>query len=514
MPSSPQSRAPTSLIRVQLHHEPVSLDPALAEDGVSLLILNNLFEGLMGYDGSGKLVNRMAESYSISADRKRYEFSLRKNAKWSDGEPVRVQDFITGLRRALGPKTTAKLATLLFPIRGAQAFHDGKLTQNELGIKEENGKLVIELDHPAPYLIEALTLPSTFPQRQDILDANEGKWPERGPVNGPYQILSHALDQKISLKENPSYSRSPYENHPKGQAPSSSESQPQNKVSQIDFYIVQEESTALNLFLKDRLDLLTRISAFDLPRLKKMGLLHTDPFLATYYLAFNCRKPPFQDSKLRRAIASVIKRDEITALLGSGETPAWGWIPPGLEGNILYQNPAQYYGISGANAKKENPFPETLEAVFDSGERNSRIMEKIQQDVSQSLGIRLSLNHMDWRTYVKTVQTNTPPIYRLGWLSPFMDPLPHLRIFKTNDVNNQAGFSNAHYDSLVEQIESLPPGRVRENLIQQAQNILIEEAPIVPIYHYVQNSAVARRVKGFRINPFGIIQFQEISMEK
>ena len=194
-PSSPVSALP--VLHAQLPYEPISLDPGLAEDGVSLQVLDNIHEGLVGYDGEGKLQNRIAESYTLSPDRKRYEFTLRKEARWSDGQPVRAEDFVTAFQRMLAPDSKCKLAPLFFPIRGSR--------KGELGVTARQGKLVIELDRPISYFVHALTLPSVFPIRKDILEANHGIWPDSAPVTGPYRIVQHQMDQKIILGRNPLY---------------------------------------------------------------------------------------------------------------------------------------------------------------------------------------------------------------------------------------------------------------------------------------------------------------------
>ena len=123
----------------------------------------------------------------------------------------------------------------------------------------------------------------------------------------------------------------------------------------------------------------------------------------------------------------------------------------------------------------------------------------------------LSLNYQDWKSYLKTLQTNPPPIFRFGWMAPFMDPLTHLRVFTSGEINNYTGCSNAKYDQLIEEIERLKPGIERRKKIEAAQKILLEdEAVVIPIYHYVQNTGISERVKGFQMNPSGIILFKDL----
>jgi oligopeptide transport system substrate-binding protein len=503
----------SSVLNVQLVNEPVSLDPSLVEDGVAFQVINAVSNGLVGYDGAGVLQKELAEDYAVSEDGKTYEFTLRKDALWSDGQPLRARDFVLALRRTLSPKTTSKLAPLYYAIRGAQAYHRGEgdrgtvpeVAKNSpvpslsesLGVSEQGGKLVIELERRVPYFIQVLALPPAFPLREDVLKSHAGFWPERAPVTGPYQIASHTLGEKIVLTRNPQFW---------GKAA---------VISTVNLWIVPDETTAMHLFEKGKLDILSRISSLDFPRLKKAGHVHTDPFLATYYLSFNCRKPPFNDRNWRRAVAGAIRRDEITMVLNGGELPALSWIPPGLEGYVPYESPVPLFASAVDWAKPRAAQVGAIVASFDSGSRNARVMEKVQQDLKQNLGLRVNLVHYDWRTYVKTIQSDTPPLFRFGWLAPFGDPISHLEVFKTGNLNNYSGCSVPAYDAAVEEIEKMNPGKERELRIKQAEVILTQnEAVVVPLFHYVQNTGVSERVKGFRINPFGIIPFHELTLSQ
>ncbi|MGZ3707558.1 MAG: hypothetical protein ACXWPM_01815, partial [Bdellovibrionota bacterium] len=152
-----------------------------------------------------------------------------------------------------------------------------------------------------------------------------------------------------------------------------------------------------------------------------------------------------------------------------------------------------------------------IAASFDSSARNSLIMEKIQSDLRGALGLRMSLSNLDWKTYIRTMQTDPTPIYRFGWLAPFSDPISHLEAFMSGNPNNSSGFSNARYDTLVRKVAATESGPERLKLIREADRILVEEeAAVVPIYHYVQNHAVSKRVKGFRVSPFGVIRFDDL----
>jgi oligopeptide transport system substrate-binding protein len=470
------------VLRVQLATEPVSLDPTLAEDGASMRVLANTWSGL----------DRLAAKIDLSKDGRTYVIALAPGARWSDGPAVTAEHFVAGLKRSLSKEAGAKLAPMLYPIRGAREFHQGK--SRELpGVKARDGKLVIELERPAPYFAKALALSIAYPQRPDVLAANGGAWPALAPTTGPYRVSEHVRGQMLVLTRN-------------GETPAGG-------VSRVEMRIVSDDSAALALFERGELDVLTRVPTLDLQRLLKMGVVRTDPYVATYYVAFNVRKPPFDRLEWRRAVAHAVRKTELAKAVATGETPARSWIPIGMEG----------YEPFDAVREQQPPIPRTVaeamarsapvEAAFDSSSRNSLVMEKVQHDVRQATGLRLSLTNLDWKSYIGRLQSDAPPMFRFAWLAPFMDPVPHLQVFVTRNPNNYTGWSNARYDALVAKVETLAPGIERAARIVEAQKILLEEeVAVVPLYHYVQNHGVSARVHGFRATPMGAIPFAELTL--
>jgi oligopeptide transport system substrate-binding protein len=355
-------------------------------------------------------------------------------------------------------------------------------------VRAEGAFLVIDLKHRAPYFLEVLTLTACLPERRDVLDSHRGKWPEDGPVTGPYQITKHEIENKITLVRNEKYRSSHV------------------SIPTVDYLVVPEESTGVSLFEKGEVDILTRIPPLDVERLKTKHLLKRSELLATYYIAFNTRVKPFDEIKNRKTIANAIRKKEIVEALGSGESVAENWLPPRWEP----ESPHPDRNPPVANAG----FSAAVTIGFDSSSRNSLIMEKIASDIRESTKVKVSLFHQDWKTYIRTLQSDPPSIYRFAWLAPFDDPLPHLQVFTSRDPNNYTGWSNARYDALVETIAETPGGSLRTKLIQDAEKLLDDEAPVVPIFHYVQNHAVSSRVLNFSADPFGVIHLSELSLKK
>jgi oligopeptide transport system substrate-binding protein len=466
--------APAGELRVHLASEPATVDPSLAEDGASLKILGNTAEGLVGYDGEGRLVSRAAAEWKIAADGRTYTFSLRPDRKWSDGVPLEAAHFVTGIRRTLDPREGARLGQLLEPVQKVEA--------------RDSRTLVITLRKKTPYFLKVLSLPIAAPQRQDILDANGGKWPVVAPSASSYFIVERKPEQYWLLRRNPGYGVVTAAGSP----------------DTVRLMIVGEETSALALFEQQRLDILARVPPLEQPRLQKQGVLSVKPFWATFYIGFNARKKPLDQASLRCAIARKVDKAGIVAALGSGETVAESWVPPGMEG---------YFVGSPARAG-ESPRAGVLQlkAGFDSNSRNAMIMEKIQADMKKGEApIELELFNQDWKTYLRELKLNPPEVFRFGWLAAFADPISHLQALTSKNPNNLTGWSNARYDRLVSEIEGMEPGVEREKKVVEAQRILVaEECAVVPIYHYVQVSAVGPRVKGYAVNGMGVVRWADL----
>jgi oligopeptide transport system substrate-binding protein len=470
------------ILRIQLSNEPISLDPTWVEDGVGLQLVHLLHQGLFGYDVQGRLEPHLVDTWSVSSDQKTYQFKL-KEAFWSDGKPVKAEDFVSAFRRMLRVENTSKMASFFFGIQGASSFYAGK--SSFLGVSAEGQNLKIRLDRIVPHFLHLLTLPSTFPQRQSILDAHEGRWPEKAPSTGQYHLHEHLLKQKIVLAKN---------------------TFTQSLWKMLEFQLIFDENTALNLFESGYLDILTHVPSLDLKRLQKKLL--KAPYFSTYYLAFNCLKPPFQEVFWRKQVAQAIDSKAIVSLLDGSEKPASSFIPFGLVGHTP---------VSTRVPEKNFLFWKTpLRIIFDTSVRNSRVMEKVQQDLKSFLKLEVQLTHFDWKTYLAVLKSNRFfeekkfDLFRFGWMAAFLDPLSHLKIFVSDDPNNFSGCSSKAYDTCVAQIEKLDNGPKREALIQRAQKILIEEeAMVIPIFHYVLTLALSERAEKTRINPFGIFFFNQ-----
>ena len=469
-------------LQVQLGAEPATLDPARAEDGVALQVLANTMDGLYAYDGAGVLEPALAGTTQVSPDRKHYRFTLRPEARWSDGKPVLPEHFVMAFQRALDPKDPGKLAPNFDIIRGAAEYRAGKTEWKTVGVSVEGNALVIDLVEPITHFLDLLTLPSVAP----VLSL---KWDETGPTTGPYVLAHHILNQHILLDVNEECWRRMVKN--------------QRPLRPVMMRIVPDENTGMSLFESGRLDILSRLPTTDLARAAKLGTLRRDPFYATYYLGINTRNGKVPVA-LRRAWDRAIAREPIVKALGTGDYPARTWIPAGIEGHEDWTGDLPP-SVEHSGAKLR------IEAGFDASARNQQILEIVQKQL-EAVGVELTLSPLDWKSYLRRIDTDPPPIFRMGWLTPVRDPILHLQMLVTGGPNNLTGWSNKNYDRLVNEVRTMEPGAARVKKIHEAQKILSDEVPIIPLYHYSQTHLLSKRVENFRVNPFGVMRFEEIQV--
>lgn len=481
--------------------EPVSLDPSQVEDGLGFRVIVNLMEGLYGYTNSGELVPQLAESYVVSADRKTWTFTLKPNLKWSDGVPVEADQFITAIERALSPKTGSKLSGLLRNIEGAKKFIDGK-AKHVSGLEASGQKLWVRLERPEAELLQTFTLPITYPLRKDILDKTHGAWDllhdPSIPTLGYYVLESFQRDQAVVLR--------------------AAKPLPEGAPKKVIFRIVREESTAGGLFEQGKLDFVNRVPAYDWDRYRQEGVAHAVPFLATYFLGFNLKKPPFNDREFRRAVAGAIRKKELVLALGSGEKPAYSWIPEGLPGYQPFQSDREGLDPRFQDSVKKvrmKPWDGVIELGFDASSRNATVLEKVQADLQARLGWKVVLKNQEWKTFVKNIYLNPTAIFRHGWSAPTKDPLIFISPFGTNDPFSFTKTSDVKMDRKISEIRSLPDGPERTAALIAAEKWIVEdEALVVPLYHYVTAYLLGPRIEKLEINPFGHTRYDEVRLKK
>lgn len=491
-------------LRIPISSEPPTLDWTLATDNVSIRIIENLMEGLTAFDPQLRPVPALARGWEVSPDGKRYLFHLREDVYWSDGVPVRAQDFEYAWKRLLDPETGAEYAYFLYVIENAYEYNTGRIRDpDRVGVRAlDDHTLEVRLKRPIVFFPSITTFVVTYPLRQDIVERYGSRWtePEHLVVNGPFSLESWRHEYRVTLRANPRY----YRGRP--------------ALDRIVFYVVPEPTTALTLYETGDLDLVS-LPPVAIPRYRHHPDYIRVPFLRGYYYGFNVKKPPFDDVRVRRAFALAIDRSRIPEILKGGEIPTTSWIPPGMFGYNpdigLPFNPQEARRLLAAAGYPEGRgFPE-VEAVFNSGMENRLIAEFLQEQWRRHLGVRVRLRNMEWKVYLKQLQVDPPALYRLGWGADYPDPDNFMNLFTSTSGNNHTQWGDSRYDALIEAAAVERDPQRRKALYDEAQRLLTEEAvPIIPLFAAAQNRLVKPYVRGLHLNAMDILYLKDVWIQR
>jgi oligopeptide transport system substrate-binding protein len=496
---SPSDKGGTreKVLRFAISTEPPTLDPNLATDSVSHLLINNLQCGLTRFDTEKlKPVPCLAESFEYQDEGTKVVFKLKK-AFWSDGKPLSAYDFVYSWRRLLSPETGAEYAYFLYDLVGAYEFNTGKISYFPGVTAESDDTLVVYLKRPIAYLPSIVSFMVTFPIRQDVIERCKEKWtePECYPEIGPFILSEWKHEYKIVLKPNPYWI---------GEKP---------KVERVELFVVSDAATALNLY---RSNFIYAVGLFPLAirKFRNSPEFITNPGMRGFYVGFNVTKKPFDNVHVRRAFAYATNREAVVRALGGIQIPATSWIPPGM----LAHNPNIGLPFDPQKAKEElkkagypdgKGFPE-VRLFFNHSPENRKISEVLKETWRSVLGIDVKLESMEWKMFLSTLVNQKPELFRLGWGADFPDPHNFMDLFTSQSGNNHTGFANKRYDELIMLASEELNEEKRIQLYNEAQKILLEEeVAIIPLFWGV--SAILKKpfIK-IKFNPLDIIYYDEV----
>ncbi|QXM06508.1 peptide ABC transporter substrate-binding protein [Crassaminicella indica] len=505
--NKPEEKKGEVVLRWNISSEPKTIDPQLnsASDGGH--IINNTFEGLMR-ERDGKLEKAMAESYDVSDDGLTYTFHLR-DAKWSDGKPVRAQDFEYAWKRALDPNLVpepSEYAFQLFYIKGAQDAYEGKGSLDDVAVKAIDDKtLEVTLNAPTAYFLNLTTFYTYMPVRKDMVEKDPKGWarnPEIAVSNGPFKLADYIMGDRIILEKNENYWKAD-----------------DVKIDKIEALMIVEQSTALTAYEAGEIDIIDDLPTQEIPRLKAENpTFMIWPEVGTYYYIFNVTKAPTDDVRVRKALSLAIDRKAIVEkVTKGGQIPATGFTPPGLldaEGKE-FQKVAGDYGIDPNAAKVEEAkkllaeagypngegFPE-IEVIYNTSESHKAVAEAIQAMWKENLGIDVKLANQEWAVFQDTRHQGNFSIARAGWLGDYADPMTMLDLWLSYSGNNDAQWNSPKYDKLIEDSKILT-GQERFKLLYDAQKLMMDEMIVMPIYYYTRPQMVSEHVKNWEKTKMG-----------
>jgi oligopeptide transport system substrate-binding protein len=477
--------------------EPESLDPAIITGQPEGRVVNALFEGLTTFNRQGRAVPGVAESWTISPDRRTYTFRLRADAKWSDGVPVTAGDFVASWRRTLTPATAASYSYQLFYVRNAKAFADGKLADfSQVGVRAlDDRTLEVRLENPTPFFLDLCATPPLQPVPLRVIERAGDDWikPGRIVTNGAYLLDAWRINDRIRLRKNPLYWDRAHV-----------------ALETVDVLPIAKANVAFNFYASGEADVLLDKGVVPpalLDELKRRPDFHSAPFLGSYFLRFNCAKGPFADERVRRAFAMAVDRERIVKkITRAGELPAATLVPPGVAG---YHAPAGV-GYDPGKAREllaEAGYPggrgfPLARYLFSEGELNEAIAVELQNMWSETLGVQVALTRQEWKVYLNSLNSLDYDLARSTWVGDYPDPNTFLDMFLTGGGNNRTGWSDAAYDGLIAQAAAEGDPARRFAILAQAEELLVlRRAVVCPLYFYVGIQLYdAKRVGGIESN--------------
>ena len=486
--------------KMRLTGEPETLDWNLAHTMIESYLLMNLMEGLVTFDRELNVIPNLAEKWKVSDDGKTYTFYLKKDVLWSDGVPLTAQHFLYSWKRLLSPLTAASYAYFLFDVVGAKEFNSGELKDfKKVGIKTlDDHTFQVELKKPIAHWISIPSFWVTFPLRKDVVSKHGSAWPKPGRMVtvGPFTLSSYDIGSKIVLTENKNYHRK------------------KGNIQKIVAQIVQDDSTALNLYEVGKLDFLTDISTIDLKRLQGREDLKSFSYLKTGYLGFSVNRYPITNVHLRKAIAMAIDKSKIGAILHGGQKPARSFIPPPLfsSSNTLG------YSFDPKSAKRElskagwdSTTPLKLELLTSNWDKSLTLTQFIQGQLKQNLGLDVSIQPYDHKSFRAQLDLHVYSSFLLSWGADFPDPDNFLSVFLSRSGNNRTTWKNSDYDELVYKARALKDKKKREEAYISAQKILLnDDVVIVPLYYEPNMALVNKKVRGIFINPMNYLFLRDV----
>jgi oligopeptide transport system substrate-binding protein len=494
--------------------EPNDLDPQIADSQQTFTIIMSLMEGLAQYDPkSNEPVPAVAERWEVSSDNLRWTFHLRKNSKWSNGDPVTAHDFVFAYQRMLSPAFGAEYAYMLHALKNGAEFNAGKITDaSQIGARAvDDHTLELSLAHAVPYLPAMVCHAAWYPLHKPTIE-KFGRIDQRGTLwtrpgnyvgNGYMVLADWKPNQFIRVTKSPTYW-----------------DRDAIKLNEVFIYPIENEDAEERAFRSGQLHITSTLPISKIAVYKKERPDVFDPriFLATYFYRFNVTKPPLNDARVRRALSMAIDRERLVKFVTRGEQPP--------AGNLTPPNTAGFTSTAGirtdiAAAKKllaEAGFPNgrdfpRFDIYFNTNQGHRQIAEAIQQMWKRNLGIDVGLYNQEAKVYVDAMRNGDYAIARFGWVGDYLDPSTFLDIMTSDSGNNQTGWKNEEYDRLIAAAKTTADREKRYEYYQRCEQILAEEAPIAPIYFYTRNNLRLPSVKGWYGNLLDLHPLKGVYLE-
>ncbi len=492
-----------------------TMDPTLATGVPEHHVISALFEGLVAPGTSDPDADEPGAAAEWShVDYTRWTFKLQPEGRWSDGTPVTSGDFVFTYQRILSPELAADYATMLYPLKNAEKFNKGELKDfSQVGVRAvDDLTLEMTLEGPAPYLPGMLKHYSWFAIPRHVVEKHGGMtdrfnpWskPEFIVTNGPFMLKTWRFTHYLAVERNPHYW-----------------DKASVKLNEIHFFPIASDTSEERAFRDGQLHLTDMVPLPRVPYYKEggSGYYQTSPNLGTHFLRLNVTRPPFNDNRVRQALGLAVDRESlVNNVLRAGQTAAYGLTPPGCaEG---YQTP-QKLTFDPQRAKSllaEAGFPDgrgfpKVELLITQSSAARTISEAVQEMWKRHLNIEVGVLNQEWQVYLDAMRKLDYSIAIAGWVGDYPDPMTFLSMWRTGDGNNNTGYASKRFDELVNQSAINPDLNARYQQLYEAESLLLDDLPLIPLYWRVQYYLKRPEVKNYHSSLLAHRAYKSIWLE-
>ncbi|TXH66495.1 MAG: peptide ABC transporter substrate-binding protein [Lysobacteraceae bacterium] len=480
--------------------EPATLDAHKCQEVACSNVLRDLYEGLVSEDAAGRLIPGMAESWTVSADGRRWTFRLRSDLRWSNGEPLTAQAVLASFRRAFAPETAAPFAEQFDAIEHVAAVRSGALPPERLGIDAPDARTVRIRTTRQIALPALLTLPIAFPVYLPAVarHGHQHTRPGRLVGNGAYRLRAWTPQANLEVERNPYFHAATAV-----------------MIERVRFHVTEDAAAELQRFAAGDLHLTETVPPQPLPALRRRfgSRLRISPYLGAFWLGLNLSQPPLrEDQRLREALSLAVDRGKLTRYVtGFGETPAYGIVPPGIPG----YTPAALHWADWEQSRREAHAralyraagygperPLVIELRYNTSIPHRRMALAVAAMWRQTLGVRVRLRNEEWKVFVQNRKQRTiTQVFRGGWIGDVADARNFLVAFSDDGALNWPGYADARYRELFAKAEAARDETARNAWLHAAETRLLHAHAMIPLYFYTSKHLVSDRIEGFAANP-------------
>lgn len=503
-----------NILQVGNGAEVQELDPHLVSGVTEHRVLSALFEGLTDCDAATlDPVPAVADRWQVSEDGLRYTFHIREGACWSNGDPLTAADFAYAWKRILSPALGSEYAYLLYCLKNARSYHEGKLKEfGQVGVHAADAStLEVTLENPTPYFLTMQNHYAWFPVHRAAIekfgapDERGTPWTRPGNMvsNGAFCLEDWLPNERLSLRKNPRY----------WDAASV-------RLNGLDYHPIDNLQTEERAFRSGLLQITSTIPLhrLDYYRRERPDVLNIHPYFGSYFYRLNVTRPPFDNPLVRKAFSLAINREEIVKnVLKGGELPATSYVPPG-DSHYPPLNAVSFDPGRARDLLAEAGYPDgkglpPVEILYNSSEAHRTIAETVQRMWRENLHADARLLNQDWKTYLASMNTLDYQVARSSWIGDVADAVNFLECFQTDVGNNRTGWSSPRFDALIAAAYREADIEKRAALLREAEELLLDESPIVPVYFYTWKFLMAPEVKGLKPNILGYLRWKELYLD-